>query len=46
MRSIIERKDGSLVALTAGWFKIDRALSPGLLLSDLSRQFLLVESAL
>ena len=28
MRSIIERKDGSLVALTAGWFKSDKALCP------------------
>ncbi len=28
MRSIIERKDGSLVALTAGWFKSDTALCP------------------
>jgi hypothetical protein len=28
MRSIIERKDGSLVALMAGWFKSDTALCP------------------
>lgn len=28
MRSIIERKDGSLVAFMAGWFKSDTALCP------------------
>ena len=28
MRSIIERKDGTLVALMAGWFKSDTALCP------------------
>lgn len=28
MRSIIERKDGTLVALMAGWFKTDTALCP------------------
>ena len=28
MRSMIERKDGSLVALMAGWFKSDTALCP------------------
>ena len=28
MRSIIERQDGSLVALMAGWFKSDTALCP------------------
>ncbi len=28
MRSIVERRDGSLVALMAGWFKSDTALCP------------------
>ena len=28
MRSIVERPDGSLVALMAGWFKSDKALCP------------------
>lgn len=28
MRSIVERRDGSLVALMAGWFKSDEALCP------------------
>jgi hypothetical protein len=28
MRSLVERKDGSLVALMAGWFKSDTALCP------------------
>lgn len=28
MRSIVERRDGSLIALMAGWFKSDEALCP------------------